>query len=77
MTSFVVKKGKIEEIFSKALYADNATKYIVYYRDFEVIKKMDLPTFLEESDNMKIIPASRIELIKKGNLILFEKKRGD
>jgi len=34
----MVKKGNIEEIFSKALYADNPLDYTVIYRDFENFK---------------------------------------
>ena len=70
-----VKKGKIEEIFSKAKFADNPDEYRVFYRDFEKIVETTLPRFIEESDNFQTIPISRIEKIQKNNTILFEKKR--
>ena len=41
----MVKKGKIEEIFSKALYADNPLDYTVIYRDFEKFKQVNLKYF--------------------------------
>lgn len=70
-----MKKGIIEEIFSKAKFADNPEKYRVFYRDFEKIVETTLPRFIEESDNFQTIPISRIEKIQKNNTILFEKKR--
>ena len=33
----MTRKGRLEEIFSKALYSDDATLYSVSYRDFESI----------------------------------------
>jgi hypothetical protein len=69
----MVRKGKIEEIFSKALFADEARQYTVYYRDFERIKKATLPEFLIQSNQFQTIPANRIKKIKKSNTVLFEK----
>ena len=66
-------KGKIEEIISKAIYSDDPNLYIVKYRDFEKIKEIPLPKFMELSINFQIIPASRIIEITKQNVILYKK----
>ena len=69
----MTKKGIIEEIFSKAKFADNPMLYMVFYRDLDTIREMTLPDFLKESNNFEIIPITRIQLIKKNNKILFRK----
>jgi len=69
------RKGKLTEIFSKAKYADNPNSYIVGYLDFDIIKEVTLPEFIEISDNFETIPITRIYYIKKGNRILFSKTR--
>ncbi len=70
---FMVKKGKIEEIFSKARFADDPNTYKVFFRDFDIIRKVTLPDFIVESNNFQTIPITRIEMIKKDDKILFEK----
>ena len=70
----VSKKGIIEEIFSRAKFADNPERYKVTYRDFKKLREMTLTEFIKESDNFQTIPISRIEIIKKNHTILFEKK---
>ena len=69
----VVKKGIIEEIFSKAQFSEEANLYIVSFRDFEKIREITLPNFIIESDNFQKIPASRITRIRRSHTILFEK----
>ncbi|MDH5569249.1 MAG: DUF504 domain-containing protein [Nitrosopumilus sp.] len=69
----MVKKGAIEEIFSKARFADEPKSYVIFYRDFHTIKELTLPEFLTQSNNFQTIPISRIKKIKKSNTILFEK----
>ncbi len=71
----MVKKGAIEEILSKARFVDNPKDYKIIYRDFEKLIEKNLPDFIKESDNFQIIPASRIEIIKKSNTVLFEKTK--
>ena len=71
----MAKKGMIEEIFSKAKYADDPRLYRVFYRDFNSIRELTLLDFLKESNNFEIIPVTRIELIKKNNKILFKKQK--
>lgn len=71
----MVKKGQIEEIFSKARFADNPSEYRVFYRNFELIKEMTLPQFILESNDFESIPISRVEKIMKNDKILFEKRR--
>jgi hypothetical protein len=71
----MTKKGIIEEIFSKAMFADDANTYKIFYRDFERLKETSLSEFIKESNNFQTIPITRIEKIKKNHRILFEKKR--
>ncbi len=70
-----MKKGTIEEIFSKAKFADNPNEYKIFYRDFERIVEKPLPEFIKESNNFQTIPVSRIERIETRNTILFEKRK--
>ncbi len=69
----MVKKGKIEEIFSKARFADDPNTYKVFFRDFDTIREVALLDFIIESNNFETIPITRIEMIKKDDKILFEK----
>ena len=72
---FMVKKGKIEEIFSKARFADDPNTYKVFFRDFDTIREVALLDFIIESNNFETIPITRIEMIKKDDKILFEKSK--
>lgn len=72
---FVVKKGKIEEIFSKARYADKPETYKILFRDLDSLREVTLPEFIIESNYFETIPITRIEMIKKDNKILFEKSK--
>jgi hypothetical protein len=69
----VTRKGQLDEIFSKALYADNAALYSVSYRDFDQIIEVPLMEFIELSNNFEVIPQSRVVLVKKGEQILYRK----
>jgi len=69
----MTKKGIIEEIFSKAKFAEDPTLYRVFYRDFDSIRELPLLDFLKESNNFETIPITRIQLIKRNNKILFKK----
>ena len=71
----MTKKGAIEEIFSKAIFADDAKTYKIIYRDFERLRETSLSEFIKESNNFQTIPITRIEKIKKNHRILFEKNR--
>ena len=68
------KKGRLQELLSKALYADNPNTYIISYRDFDTILSIPLLKFIEVSQNFEIIPATRIIQVKKGERIMYEKK---
>ncbi len=70
----MTKKGVINEIFSKAIFADEPQSYKIFYRNFEWIIEITLPEFLIQSDNLQTIPISRVKKIQKNNTILFEKK---
>lgn len=67
-------KGRLEEIISKALYADDPKSYIVEYREYHRIERCDLKEFLERSNNFSVIPASRIIRILREGVVVFEKK---
>jgi uncharacterized protein (UPF0248 family) len=69
----MTKKGKIEEIFSRAIYADDPSSYIVTYRDFENFKQINLKDFVDLSEKFQLIPVSRITQIQKGKKILYKK----
>ncbi|CAD6515349.1 conserved hypothetical protein [metagenome] len=71
----MTKKGIIEEIFSKAIFADDSESYKVTYRDFENLRERSLKEFVKESNNFQTIPITRIMSIKKNHRILFEKNR--
>jgi hypothetical protein len=68
------KKGKLQEILSKAIYADNPAMYIISYRDFNTIISIPLLEFIEISQNFEIIPATRIIQITRGERIIYQKK---
>ena len=67
------KKGVIEEIFSKARFADDMKAYKIFYREFERLRETTLDEFIKESNNFQTIPITRIKIIKKNNRILFER----
>ena len=67
------KKGKLVEIFSKALYADDPNLYSVSYRDFESIIEVPLLEFLTRSENFELIPANRIMNVSKRGFELYRK----
>jgi hypothetical protein len=69
----MVKKGKLQEIFSKALYGDDAEGYSVFYRDYNSVVKIPLLEFLKVSENFQLVPASRILKIEKNGGILYSK----
>ena len=69
----MARKGRLEEIFSRALYADEANLYSVSYRDFENIVEVPLPEFVELSEDFQVIPQNRIVMVKKGDHVLYRK----
>jgi hypothetical protein len=70
------KKGRLEEIFSKAIYADDPRLYTVSYRDFESVVQLPLLEFLKLSENFELIPANRIIVISKDGNVLYRKFSG-
>jgi hypothetical protein len=70
------RKGKLEEIFSKALYADDPSLYSVSYRDFESIVQVSLLEFLDLSENFELIPANRIIIVSRDGKELYRKFSG-
>jgi hypothetical protein len=69
----MARKGRLDEIFSKALYADEPLLYSVSYRDFENIVEVPLPEFVQLSENFEVIPQSRIVMVKRGDQVLYRK----
>ena len=67
------RKGKLEEIFSKALYADDPSLYSVSYRDFASIVQVPLLEFLDLSENFQLIPVSRIVMVSRDGKELYRK----
>lgn len=70
----MTRKGKVSEIFSKALHHENPELYQIGYIDLGTTKEITLSEFLKISENFEVIPASRIAYIKKGNEMLYRKK---
>lgn len=68
------RKGKLAEIFSKALYYDNPDLYSLNYRDLNKVVKVSLAEFLKVSENFQLIPASRILSVTKEGTVLYNKK---
>ena len=70
------RKGQLEEIFSKALYADDPRLYTVSYRDFESVVQVPLFEFLRLSENFELIPANRIVVVSKDGKVIYRKFSG-
>jgi uncharacterized protein (UPF0248 family) len=71
----MVRKGKLQEILSKALHADDPRLYIIGYRDFDQIRQVSLQEFLKLSEDFQTIPASRIVYVKKSNEIIYKRAK--
>ena len=69
----MTRKGRLKEIFSKALYADDPNLYSVRYREFNSIIKVSLPEFLKLSEDFEIIPPNRIFLVSREGKVLYRK----
>ena len=67
------KKGKLEEILSKARFYDDIELYQVSYRDFDNIVTIPLKVFILLSSKFELIPVSRIVEIKKGTTVMYSK----
>ena len=71
----MVRKGRLEEIFSRALHsADDPNLYLVSYRDFGSTVETTIPEFVKISENFSLIPASRIMRVKRQGEVLYEKR---
>ena len=67
------RKGKLEEVLSKAKFYDDIDLYQVSYRDFDNIVSVTLKEFIFISSNFESIPSSRIVEIKKGSDMIYSK----
>ena len=71
------RKGKLEEILSKARFYDDINLYQVSYRDFDNIAIVTLKEFIDLSSNFESIPISRIVKIKKGPDVIYSKSNSE
>ena len=69
----MTRKGRLEEVLSKALHADDTALYTVVYRDFENLVEVSLSEFVILADNFSVIPASRIYQVKRCGQVMYEK----
>jgi len=69
------RKGKLEEILSKARFYDDILLYQVSYRDFDSIVTVPLKEFISLSSTFELIPISRIVEIKRGTKIVYSKSK--
>jgi hypothetical protein len=69
------KKGKLEEVLSKARFYDDIDLYQVSYRDFDNTVTIPLKEFILLSSKFELIPVSRIVEIKKGATVMYSKSR--
>lgn len=67
------RKGKLEEILSKAKFYDDIDLYQISYRDFNNVVSVTLEEFIFLSSNFESIPMSRIVEIKKGSDVVYSK----
>lgn len=69
----MTRKGRLQEIFSKALYADNPDLYSVSYRDYSSIVEVPLLEFINISENFELIPSNRVLLVRKERQVLYRR----
>ena len=68
------KKGKLEEIFSKAIYSDDPRLYSVYYRNYNSFVKVSLSEFIKVSQNFELIPAHRIMKVTRDEKVVYSRQ---
>jgi hypothetical protein len=70
----LARKGRLEEILSRALHSgDDPGIYSVSYRDFNEIVEVSVQEFMKLSENFQVIPQSRIVLVKRAGQVLYRK----
>ena len=69
----MTRKGRLKEIFSKALYADDPSLYVIGYRDFNSLVWISLAEFISISENFQLIPITRISVVKREEKIIYQK----
>lgn len=68
-----MRKGRLEEIFSRALNADDPSLYFVSYRDIDRIVEVSLKEFASLSEDFQVIPAGRITKVRRNDVVLYAK----
>lgn len=71
----MARKGKLQEILSRALHADDPELYTVAYRDLDQLKEISLKEFLKLSENFELIPAGRIVYVKRLGEVIYSKAK--
>lgn len=71
----MTKKGKLQEVLSRALHADDPELYTVAYRDLDQLKEVPLKEFLKLSENFELIPAGRIVYVKRLGEVIYSKTK--
>lgn len=69
----MARKGKLQEVMSRALHADDPGLYTVAYRDLDQIREVPLQEFMQLSENFQTIPASRIVYVKRLDEVVYRK----
>lgn len=69
----MARKGKLQEVLSRALHADDPELYTVAYRDLDQLKEVSLKEFLKLSENFELIPAGRIVYVKRLGEVIYSK----
>ena len=70
------RKGSLEETISYATHRDDPRKYLVSYRDKDLIKETDLEEFMN-SDYFSPIPLTRIVRLTKDGRVIWTKGQKD
>ena len=69
------RKGRLEEIWSRALHHDDPVHYSVIYRNFDQEVEVSLPEFIDTSENFQTIPATRILAVRKDGHTIYEARK--
>jgi uncharacterized protein (UPF0248 family) len=67
-----MRKGSLDETLSYAMYKDDPKFYSVTYRDKNTFKNESLTDFMTKEE-FSDIPLTRIQEIRKGQRVVWEK----
>jgi hypothetical protein len=69
------RKSGLQEVLSRALYADDTQLYTVVFREMGESREVSLESFMRLSEWFMKIPAWRILEVKKGGVSVYSAKR--